>query len=67
METDDILVREPDVRKSFGGVSSMWIYRRLADDPTFPKPLYISKRRFWKRSELVAWERGVVARQAVAS
>jgi predicted DNA-binding transcriptional regulator AlpA len=57
MENDDVLVREADVRKRYGGVSSMWIYRRLADDPNFPRPIYIAKRRFWRLGDLVAWER----------
>jgi hypothetical protein len=65
MDTDDTLIRAADVRKRYGGVSHMWIERRLADDPNFPKPLYISKRRFWRLGDLVAWER-CKAGQAVA-
>jgi predicted DNA-binding transcriptional regulator AlpA len=27
------------VRERFGGRSSMWLWRKLRDDPLFPKPL----------------------------
>jgi prophage regulatory protein len=38
-------------------VSSMWITRRLASDPTFPKPLRLGTRtRRWRLRELEAWE-----------
>jgi predicted DNA-binding transcriptional regulator AlpA len=56
-ESDDTLLRAGDVRKRYGGASDMWIYRRLADDPSFPRPIYISRRRFWRVNELVQWER----------
>jgi hypothetical protein len=35
----------------------MWIHRRLTDGSGFPQPLVINRRRFWKLSELLAWER----------
>lgn len=42
-------------------VSHMWVERRLADDPTFPKPMYIAKRRFWRQADIVTWERSQAA------
>jgi hypothetical protein len=62
-DQSDTLVRTADVRKRYGGVSHMWVERRLSDDASFPKPLYIAKRRFWRLGDLVAWERGLAARQ----
>lgn len=57
--TNSRLIRSNDVRALCGGVSDMWIWRRLHDeqtrDETFPKPVYISKRRFWREAELLAW------------
>ena len=50
------------VRARFGGRSHMWLVRRLADDADFPRPLYIAKRRYWRRDALEAWERKVAAR-----
>jgi len=47
------------VRQRYGGVSEMWIERRLKDKAVgFPQPaLIISRRRFWTVDSLVAWER----------
>ena len=44
------------VRELCGGVSDMWLYRRLSDPNSgFPKPQYINKRRFWREAEIIAW------------
>ncbi len=43
------------VRELCGGVSDMWLWRRLNDDPKFPKPIYIGRRRFWREADIVAW------------
>lgn len=53
----DLYLRIADVRARYGNVSHMWVERRLHDDPSFPRPQYISKRRFWRLGDLVAWER----------
>lgn len=43
---------QADVLKALlGGVSDMWLWRRLRDN-TLPKPLLISNRRFWRRDEI---------------
>jgi len=57
MDFEDILVNTANTRRTLGGVSAMWIWRRLKDDPTFPKPIQFSPGgpRFWKRSELLEW------------
>ena len=49
------LLPTPLVRNFFGGVSTMWLERRLADDPSFPKPRYIAGKRYWEVEELAAW------------
>ena len=51
------------VRARFAGVSHMWLVRRLASDPTFPRPVKFGQLRYWKISELEAWE----ATQAAAA
>jgi predicted DNA-binding transcriptional regulator AlpA len=41
-------------------VSAMWITRRLASDPTFPKPLKFgphTRTRRCMRADLLAWEK----------
>lgn len=59
----DQYITTAKVRARYGDVSHMWVERRLKDDPTFPKPRYIARRRYWLLGELVAWERS----RAVAS
>jgi predicted DNA-binding transcriptional regulator AlpA len=44
------------VRRRYGNRSDMWLWRRLRDDPSFPKPIEIGRRRFWRLDELVVWE-----------
>jgi len=43
------------VRELCGGVSDMWIWRRMDGDSTFPRPIYIARRRFWRESDLIEW------------
>jgi hypothetical protein len=45
------------VRQRYGNASDMWLWRRLRDDSKFPRPIEIRKRRYWKLSELIMWER----------
>lgn len=68
MSADDpnALVPTSQLRARYGGVSHMWVERRLKDDPDFPRPLYIAKRRFWRVAELIAWERCVEGRTIAA-
>ena len=43
------------LRELCGGVSDMWVWRRLNTDPTFPRPIYIARRRYWREADVVAW------------
>lgn len=54
------------VRELCGGVSDMWLWRRLDGDPAFPKPTYISRRRFWREADVVAWLDAQDAQKSVA-
>jgi hypothetical protein len=38
----DALGTARQVKRHFGEVSDMWLWRRLRDDPTFPRPLVIT-------------------------
>jgi predicted DNA-binding transcriptional regulator AlpA len=45
------------VRSRYGGVSDMSLWRWLHDEQLgFPKPVWIQNRRFWKASDLAAWD-----------
>jgi predicted DNA-binding transcriptional regulator AlpA len=46
----------PQVQERYG-VSDMWLHRRLHDSDFPPPAMVIGRRRFWKLTELVAWER----------
>jgi predicted DNA-binding transcriptional regulator AlpA len=50
----DPLLPADQVRMMFGGVSAMWLHRRLRDSD-FPKPIYIGGLRYWRCSEIEAW------------
>ena len=62
MGQQSLYVNARQVRNRYGGVSHMWIERRIADDPTFPKPVYLGARRYWHIEALEAWERAVAAK-----
>lgn len=44
------------VREMCGGVSDMTLWRWLANEPlSFPKPIYIGNRRYWREAEVIEW------------
>lgn len=44
------------VRDLCGGISDMWLWRRLTNpESNFPKPIKIGNRRFWREREILAW------------
>lgn len=43
-----------EVRNLCGGVSDMWLHRRMRDSD-FPRPIKIARRRFWREREVLAW------------
>lgn len=49
------------VMSRYGGVSHMWIERKLKDS-SFPRPVRFGGRlRFWRAGDLLAWERATIA------
>jgi predicted DNA-binding transcriptional regulator AlpA len=54
---DDLLIPDPEVRRRYGGISEMTLWR-WDRDPTlgFPKPVRIRNRKYRRLSELRAWE-----------
>lgn len=62
-QTEDRLMGSKELRKKFGNISDMSLWRWLQDeDLGFPQPLYIARRRYWKIAEVEAF----IARQAAA-
>ncbi len=59
--------RLKQLRARYGGVSEMWIKRRL-HDAAFPKPIFFgSKERFWDNGELEVWDRAMIERGATST
>jgi predicted DNA-binding transcriptional regulator AlpA len=56
-ETDALWLSAGQLRKRYGGVSFMWIERRLKSDPQFPKPRKFGRLRFWRIDQIEAYER----------
>jgi predicted DNA-binding transcriptional regulator AlpA len=54
--TSDLYLKTKQLRERYGGCSHMFIERRLKNDPSFPRPVYMGRMRFWKLSELESWE-----------
>jgi predicted DNA-binding transcriptional regulator AlpA len=58
-----VYITTRQLRDRYGGVSHMWIERRMAADLGFPKPVYFgARRRFWALADLEAWERATAAK-----
>jgi predicted DNA-binding transcriptional regulator AlpA len=66
MSDDETLLPTAQMKRRYNGVSRMWLDRRLAVDPTFPKPIYIGGRRYWRLGELRRWEASLSREPATA-
>ena len=53
---DERLLSSVEMRRRFGDASHMFLERQLARDPTFPRPVYIARRRYWRLGEVRQWE-----------
>lgn len=64
----DLYLSASQVRKRYGGISDMSLWRWLRDgELNFPQPIRINNRRFWKLSALEAFERErATTRESVA-
>lgn len=63
----EVFLTARDMRRRYGNVSDMWLYRREhADATNFPKPIRISGRRFWRLSEVLRWELGLAGEMSHA-
>jgi predicted DNA-binding transcriptional regulator AlpA len=65
-EPEAVYLSAPQVCQRYGGVSAMWLARKLQGDATFPRPVYFGRLRFFKIEELVAWERARAAQSRAA-
>ena len=57
---DEVFLPAPVLCKRHG-ISQMSLWRRLHDERlNFPRPIIVSGRRYFRLSEVVAWESGLV-------
>lgn len=52
-----ILIQVKEMRLALlGGISDMTLHRWLHDEGlNFPRPIYITRRRYWKIADVLAW------------
>lgn len=55
-----VYISAPQTCERYGGRSQMWLWRKLRDDPKFPRPTYLGRLRFFKISELEEYEQALV-------
>jgi len=68
MSNDQLVyINARQLRDRYGGVSHMWIERKLTSDPEFPTPTYFGTRRYWTLAEIEAWERVAAKRSRYTS
>ncbi|MFY9957722.1 helix-turn-helix transcriptional regulator [Bradyrhizobium sp.] len=44
----------------YGGKSDMWLWRKIKDDPNFPKPFYMGRRRLFLVADLDAYDLSLI-------
>jgi predicted DNA-binding transcriptional regulator AlpA len=65
-EADEIYLPAARVRRRYN-ITDMGLYRWVSDeDREFPKPMYIGERRYWRLSELIAFERRAASQPRAA-
>jgi hypothetical protein len=62
-----VYLTAPQTCDRYGGRSHMWLARILSRDPTFPRPFYFGRLRFFKIAELQQWERIQATRTAAST
>jgi predicted DNA-binding transcriptional regulator AlpA len=58
-DQSETYLKTKQVRQRYGSVSETWIERRMKDSG-FPAPAYFGHLRFWRESDLLAWERAQI-------
>jgi hypothetical protein len=62
-----VYLTAPQVRERLGNISEMTLWNWIRHDGmSFPRPVYINRRRFWALSDLEAWEASYFRKNDVA-
>jgi predicted DNA-binding transcriptional regulator AlpA len=62
MSAATVYLPTDQVQARYGHCSHMWVVRRMKD-AGFPSPVYFGRRRFWRESDLEAWEAEQIKRE----
>ena len=58
------IIPAANVRYLCGGISDMSLWRWIKNtDLNFPQPIYISRRRYWREADVLAWIEAQTAAQ----
>jgi hypothetical protein len=60
---DAVWATSLQVRARYGGTSDMWLYRKLKNDPDFPKPSYDGPLMMFSVAELEAYDRKLLSKK----
>jgi predicted DNA-binding transcriptional regulator AlpA len=61
-QSGEVFLVTSQVKRRYGDRSDMWIWRQLhKEGSSFPRPVTINGRRFWKLADLQEYERSLVA------
>lgn len=65
--SQDVYLNSKQVTTRYGGISEMTLWRWVNQDrSSFPKPIYINRRRLWPLHAIEAWERSSACQKASA-
>lgn len=67
MTDNERYLSAPQVQKRYG-ITDMTLWRWLQNpELSFPRPIYINRRRYFDEADIIAWERQRAAGKAVAA
>lgn len=57
LTANETYITAADLRARFGGRSETWLWRLVNDNrANFPQPVIVRRYRYWRLSEIEAWE-----------
>jgi predicted DNA-binding transcriptional regulator AlpA len=66
LPADAVWANANQVRARYGGVSDMWLYRKVKNDPNFPKPVYLGRLMMFAVAELDEYDRIMISKRVGA-
>lgn len=64
---DAVWLTSAQVCARYGGMSKMWLWRRVKDDPKFPKPRYFGRLQMYSVEALNKYDRSATLQKAAIS